>query len=341
MDNNHHNCVGWDIGGAHVKIAYIENQSLIVNQWECPLWKGINELTSVLKNAFKTLPETIRLHHVTMTGELVDIFTNRQEGVSKIIETFACELPKSHIVKYFSSQGMIEQQAAINNYQDVASANWIASGKCIEKFYENAIFVDIGSTTTDVLEIAQGKFVLNSQSDFDRLRSGELVYTGVVRSCVNTITSQVTYKGDTIPLIAELFAVSADVYRILDILPDHADLSRTMDGQPKDKISSMRRLARMIGEDYRESDHDTWMSVANEISHKQTELIMKSIVNLLEGNPKISNIVGAGVGRFLLIEISDQLSLPYTDFVTSVLPKDIARQSNAADCAPSIALLFE
>ena len=341
MDNHHNNCVGWDIGGAHVKIAYIENQSLIVKQWECPLWKGIDQLSSVLKIAFRAIPPLIQLHQVTMTGELVDIFIDRQDGVIKIIETFESNIPESHIAKYFSSKGKLERQAAIDNYQDVASANWIASGKCIEKFHENIIFVDIGSTTTDVLIVENSKLVLNSRSDFDRLRSGELVYTGVVRSCVNTITSQVTYKGDKIPLIAELFAVSADIYRILGTLPEHADLYSTMDGQPKDKISSMRRLARMLGEDYREDDHDAWMSVANEIARKQRKLILKSITKQLKINPQISQIIGAGVGRFLLKEISEDLSLPYSDFIASILPTEIHYQSHAADCAPAIAMLFE
>ncbi len=341
MDNYLTNCVGWDIGGAHIKIAYIENQSLVVKQWECPLWKGLNELVVVINEAIQSLPKNINHHHVTMTGELVDIFMNRQDGVSKIIRTFSQNIPDSHIAKYFSLNGMLDKDLAIKKYQDVASANWIASGKCIAKFHENTVFVDIGSTTTDVLEIANSTLVLNSRTDFDRLRSGELVYTGVVRSCVNTIIREVKYKGDKIPLIAELFAVSADVYRILGKLPDRADLGKTMDGQAKDKQSSMRRLARMLGEDYCDNDEDEWMLVANEIAQQQRNLIVKSIAKMLDRNTNITTIIGAGVGRFLLEDICEQMSLSYIDFISSILPKNISYQSNAADCAPAVALLFE
>lgn len=335
------NCVGWDIGGAHVKMAYIDHQLLTVDQWECPLWKGLNELETILTLALKKLPDSITLHHVTMTGELVDIFKNRQDGVSQIIETLSQHVPDNHTVKFFSRNGLLDKHEAIRNFQDVASANWIASGKCIAQYCDNAIFVDIGSTTTDILEISNGKLKLESLSDYERLRSGELVYTGVVRSCVNTIAREVNYKGDKIPLIAEQFAVTADVYRILEILPENADLGNTMDGEPKDRQSSLRRLARMLGIDYEKDDENEWVSVANEISQQQVNLIMRSIDSLLQNNSCTTKIVGAGVGRFLLENISDQLSLPYADFVSTIFSEDITFQENAADCAPAVALLVQ
>ena len=335
------NCVGWDIGGAHVKMAYIHNQQLFVDQRECPLWKGLNELETILILLLKKLPDNTTLHHVTMTGELVDIFKNRQEGVSQIIETFSRLIPDNHTVKYFSQNGFLHKPEAIRNYQDVASANWIASGKCVSEYCDNAIFVDIGSTTTDILEISNGKLQLEGLSDYERLRSGELVYTGVVRSCVNTITREVNYKGDKIPLIAEQFAVTADVYRILEKLPDNADLGNTMDGEPKDRQSSLRRLARMLGVDYKKDDENEWVSVANEISQQQVNIIMRSLDRLLQNNSCATKIVGAGVGRFLLENISDQLSLPYTDFVSTVFSEEITIQANAADCAPAVALLVQ
>ena len=334
-------CAGWDIGGAHVKIAFVNQGELIVEQVECPLWKGVDELISVLKQLMDRLPGHIVKHHVTMTGELADVFKNRQDGVTKIVTTFSNHLPCKHAVKFFSRDGLLNPEDAINRYQAVASANWIASGECLAKYCDSAIFVDIGSTTTDVLKISDGSLVLNNYSDFERLRSGELIYTGVVRSCVNTIAREVIFKGDTIPLIAELFAVSADIYRILEKLPDHADLGNTMDGMPKDRLSSLRRLARMLGCDYQENDENEWISVANQIAQQQMNRIKYSINNMVDKNLLDVKIVGSGVGRFLLEDIATELNLPYTDIVSVINTAKNSHQANAADCAPAISLIVE
>jgi uncharacterized hydantoinase/oxoprolinase family protein len=138
--------------------------------------------------------------------------------------------------------------------------------------------------------------------------------------------------------MAEYFSMSADVYRILDWLPDHADYGNTMDGQPKDKISSMRRLARMIGEDYREDDQQEWISVAQYIADQQMEIIKNSLFMHTQDKPII---VGAGVGRFLVKKIADSMSLGYRDFTQYVIPDGMDYQSNASDCAPAVALVFE
>lgn len=229
-------------------------------------------------------------------------------------------------------------EQALLNTESIASANWIASGLCVSKRNESVIFVDMGSTTTDILCINKGELQLIGMTDFERLRSGELVYTGVVRSCVNTLCQVIPYKSDYIPLMAEYFAMSADVYRILGWLPEHADYGDTMDGQPKDQVSSMRRLARMIGQDYRDQDYQEWISVAEYIAAQQMEMIE---ANLLKQCAEIECIVGAGVGRFLIEKIAEKLSIRYQDFAQYSVPADIRYQNNTSDCAPAVALVFE
>ena len=111
-----------------------------------------------------------------------------------------------------------------------------------------------------------------------------------------------------------------------------------MDGQPKDKISSMRRLARMIGEDYREDDQQEWISVAQYIADQQIEMVKNSLLKHIQNK---SIIVGAGVGRFLVEKIVTNMSVDYRDFTQYVIPDGIDYQSNASDCAPAVALVFE
>ena len=332
---------GWDIGGAHVKLAYITENELCVHQWDCPLWKGLDELVSVIQKAVITIPKNIINHHVTMTGELVDVFISREQGVQEIMRVFLEQFTSDKSIRFFSRIGLVDHKKALLDTVSIASANWIASGLCVSRKNENVIFVDIGSTTTDVLSIKNGQLKLNGLTDFERLRSGELVYTGVVRSCVNTLCQKIPYKGNLIPLMAEYFAVSADVYRILNWLPEHADYGNTMDAQPKDKISSMRRLARMIGEDYREQDQQDWISVAEYIAKQQMLMVESSISNIVDTYSDKPNIIGAGVGRFLIEKIAIELSLDYQEFTPNVIPSELSYHGSSSDCAPAVALVFE
>ena len=329
---------GWDIGGAHLKLALLSNDTLSVFQWSCPLWKGLHELVACLNVAFDQFPQGKHIHHITMTGELADIFDDRTDGVKQIINTFVQSMPANDELKVFANTEVVEVEQAMQRTHLIASANWLASGHYLSRIYANALFVDIGSTTTDILTVKDGKVCNVGFTDAERLRSGELVYTGVVRSCVNTLCNAMPYHNQLVPMMAENFATSADVYRILQQLPAHADSGETMDGQEKDKVASMRRLARMIGEDYIGSDEKKWEQAAQYISTQQQELISAQVKKYLAtlGNEQL--IVGAGVGRFLIKKIAQQLQVPYVDFADLISPQQIRCDGHVADCAPAVSL---
>ena len=339
MADQNYNTAGWDIGGAHVKVAFVQNHALIVHQWLCPLWKGIDQLASLLEEKMTLIPVQITHHHVTMTGELVDSFKNRVQGVKAIVDTFTQHAGDVD-TSYYSTQGYLDTCEAASRPDAIASANWLASAHAVARHMDNAIFIDMGSTTTDVIKIVDKQLCLHGMTDFDRLKSAELIYTGVVRSCVNTITHHVVYRDDRVPLVAENFATMADVYRILGLLPDHADLGDTMDHQPKDELSSLRRLARMVGADYQEQDHDDWLAVANYLSLRQKQHIINKIKNINADHPGIRTIVAAGIGRFLVRQIAGDLNFQYQDFADCVVPEEVQTHSTASDCAPAISLVF-
>lgn len=335
---------GWDIGGAHVKLAYVNNGKLSVHQWDCPLWKGLDRLTSVLSQAHQVIPVRVIKHHVTMTGEMVDIFQSHSHGVEQIMEAFIQNLPglsnsDQDNIKFYSSMGLLTWHKALDNLSNIASANWIASAELIGQKTKNCVLVDMGSTTTDILHINDQGLVFDGLSDFDRLNTGELVYTGVVRSCVNTFSRIMPYKDKMVPLMAENFATSADIYRILEWLPEHADYGATMDGGAKDISSSMTRLARMIGKDYCSQDKGVWVKASEYLAAQQMQMIEKVILSIKQEN-HITDIVGAGVGAFLIEKIAQTLSLNYKDFSQCVVPPELKYNSNVSDCAPAVALLF-
>ena len=338
LDSNKKITAGWDIGGAHLKLALCANNDLKVFQWPCPLWKGLHELIASLDTAFAKINDNPCTHHVTMTGELVDIFDTREQGVKKILDTFTSRMPVSHKLGVFAGTKFLNVEKARENTDLVASANWLASGHMLSKICDNALLIDMGSSTTDLLLVRRGRVCNSGYSDAERLRSGELVYTGVVRSCVNTISHRMLYRGELVPMMAENFANSADVYRLLGQLPAHADAGPTMDGQAKDKHASARRLARMIGEDYSTSDLQVWEQVAAYFAQQQKNILATRIMEKLEQLEGAHNIVAAGVGRFLIKQIAQENNIPYSEFTDKLMQNNIRYSEHAADCAPAVAL---
>ena len=84
---------GYDVGGAHLKVALAENgRTVAVRQIACPLWQGIETLDAAFAEA-EPLTARAERHAVTMTGELCELFPDRRSGVAAILERLQAILP--------------------------------------------------------------------------------------------------------------------------------------------------------------------------------------------------------------------------------------------------------
>src|SRR5690242_19496245 len=93
---------GWDIGGAHLKLAMVEDGRLVAaRQVACALWQGLDELRRAGGEALAGLPGADR-HAVTMTGELVDLFPDRASGVAAILAALGELVPAARVSVYAS-----------------------------------------------------------------------------------------------------------------------------------------------------------------------------------------------------------------------------------------------
>lgn len=331
--------IGWDIGGAHVKVALIYHKKIqLVLQEPCPLWQGLDKLEYTLKKLLSQLPSDKKQHHaMTMTGELVDLFLSRSEGVEQIIGTVTRLL--NHDVQIFCGKfGLLpSNQVAKHHYETIASANWLASATLAACHFKNCLFVDIGSTTTDILRCENGEVLAQGFSDYARLISQELIYTGIVRTPVMAVVQTVLDNHQQVGVMAEYFATMADVYRVTGELLEHCDQNPTADGGEKTVEASARRLARMVGDDFKTEEFSRWQAIAKNIRQQQIERIQTGCKLLLQ-NQKIA-LVGAGVGRFLVQELATNLKLPYVDFSTLFeVNENLA--FNPADCAPAVAVAY-
>jgi (4-(4-[2-(gamma-L-glutamylamino)ethyl]phenoxymethyl)furan-2-yl)methanamine synthase len=333
--------IGWDIGGAHLKAARLHRVRGLtaVLQLPCPLWRGIEHLEEALRTALVRLGSA-DLHAVTMTGEMADAFEARPQGVAQIVSCAASLLGASAMI-YAGRRGFVSAEDAPRLAADVASANWIASAAALLLRLPNALLIDIGSTTTDLIAISQGNIAAIGWNDGERLASGELVYSGITRTPLMAVAKRVPFRGAWLPLMAEHFATMADVHRLVGDLPAEADQHPSADGGAKNEPASARRLARMIGRDLESASMDEWRQLARWFVSAQSEQIRRAVFLQLSRGLLVPDdpIVGAGVGRLIAARLAQSLARPYIDFAT-LFPGDGADSHWVASCAPAVAVAY-
>jgi probable H4MPT-linked C1 transfer pathway protein len=228
---------------------------------------------------------------------------------------------------------------------EIASANWHASARYVASRVGDGLFIDIGSTTTDLVPLAHGDIAARGYPDAERLETGELVYTGMVRSFLMAVAARVPFRGRSIPLMNEYFANMADVYRILGELPSGTDQQATADGREKTVEGSRARLARMLGLDAAEASNETWLEVARAFREAQLRTLHDAAMLVLSRNPlpREAPIIGAGVGVKIASALAKRLERPFVPFSRLVVASSPKLRNLACDCAPAtaIALLAE
>lgn len=334
--------VGWDIGGAHVKVAAVDVTGRVVaaRQVPCALWRGLDQLESALGHALAELPDAVQARHAaTMTGELADLFADRNEGVRRIVEMLEQRLGRARLRVFAGERGFLDPQQALDVPASVASANWQATAQLIANSVGEALLVDIGSTTTDLVAIHDGRVGATGRSDFERLVSGELVYSGVVRTALMAIADAIEFEGLRVPLMAEQFATTADVYRLTGELDERCDQHASADGSEKTPHASARRLARMIGRDAHERPQETWQTLAASFRATQLERIRRAAQQVLlrAAVAPAGVMVAAGSGAFLVPELARALRRPTVAFARLVI-SSLDDPALLGVCAPAVAV---
>lgn len=310
--------VGWDIGGANLKVALASPDGSIerVAVIPCELWRGLDQLDRALAAAPLPPAPQIGGHAVTMTGELCDLFANRRSGVRAIVEAMTAQLPGSAIGFYALDGELLPAPQAIEAWSTVASANWMATAAFAAAHVGDGLVIDVGSTTTDVVPLSGGRAVPAATSDATRMQQGELLYSGALRTPVMALVDQVPWDGAWGGVAAELFATSADVYRLTGDIGADDDPGPAADGGDKTEIASARRLARQVGIDFEPALLPAVRLLARHIADRQRERLAIAIDRVSSRAPHRlpGTLVGAGVGRFMVRQLAQRLGVPYRDF---------------------------
>jgi probable H4MPT-linked C1 transfer pathway protein len=307
--------IGFDIGGANTKTAFIraENdavQTVRVAVEYFPFWKrNRSELPVLLKRLKAKVAEksTLDAVGVTMTAELSDAFQTKREGVNHILDSVEKAFRDVKIFVLDIYANFVSCEEARLKPLHVASANWVATGWMVSKMFSDCIVIDVGSTSTSIIPIIGGKIAAEGRNDLEKLINGELVYTGALRTNIAAIVNTVPAKGGVAKISSELFATSGDVHIILGNIKEEDFSVDTADGRGKSRAEALARLARVVCADIEMLSEDEIVKIAEYVYRKQVEQISEGLKQVCRRIKTIVRpdfpIVVTGLGRrFLAFE---------------------------------------
>ncbi len=144
-----------------------------------------------------------------MTAELSQMFRTKRDGVEFVLDAVATRFPTAEIRVFTTDGRFLPVNSARQEPLAVAAANWAATADSWPSDSRHHCSIDVGTTTTDIIPIVNGQVVASGMTDPDRLASGELVYTGALRTPVEAIVRDVPYRDGRAAVSAEGLPLSA------------------------------------------------------------------------------------------------------------------------------------
>lgn len=329
--------LGWDIGGVNTKAARIAgDRVLAVESRPFELQHDPASLVQVLRALAADVGATPGdAHAVTMTAELSQMFRTKRDGVRFVLEAVDAAFPGATIRVYAVDGRFLSVAEAVAAPLAVAAANWVATARVVAQSTPDALLVDIGTTSTDVIPIVAGQVVAAGWTDPDRLASGELVYTGAVRTPVEAMAAFVPFRGGDVGISAEAFALSGDVHVWRGDLHPADYTTPTPDRRPATREFAGERLARAICADREMLDEAGVTAIADALADAQVARVAVAMAKVRERNRSLRTAVVTGLGAFIAARAAQQAGM-------DVLALSTMLGDGAARCAPaaSVALLL-
>ena len=300
--------LGLDIGGANLKIAdgagYAEAVAF-------PLWQRPDQLSPALRKMLAEAPRADSLA-VTMTGELADCFVTKAKGVAAILDAVENAAHGRDVQVYLCDGRFVTPQAARAEALLAGASNWHLLAAYAVRFCATfpGLLIDVGSTTCDLIPVGPAGPTASGNTDPERLAAGELVYTGIERSPVCAIVSELSWRGAPCSVAQELFATTRDAYLLLDELAEEPGNRDTADGRSRTKTNAHARLARSICADTTMFSMADAQHAAASIHEAQLELLTLAGRRVIDGLAAAPTaVVLSGHGEFLGRRLLERLNL--------------------------------
>lgn len=333
--------LAFDVGGANIKAA----DGLGWTHAEpFPLWRRPVDLAVELARiASARAPRRIV---ATMTGEIADCFQSRTEGVVRIVEALvdaAARLQTGADVGIYLLDGaIVPPTTACDRPLAAAASNWHAMARLAAAHVvaDRAVVIDVGSTTTDIVPVADGKPVPMACDDVGRMATGELVYTGVERTPVAAIIRSLPWPGagpGRRPVASERYADARDAWLLLGGLAEEQEACDTPDGGPATRDAARVRIARMLLADPAAFSIDDARIAAGWIARCQARQVARAldrVARAIGWQPDCVVLSGHG-------ECLARRALAHLDWSGKVvsLPDRLGAHVSRAACAHAVALI--
>lgn len=271
--------IGIDVGGANLKV--VSGTGAHIHY--CPLWEHA-PITSLLE-PYVISPDDPAA--VVMSGELADSFPDKQQGISFIVHAVQAAFPRA---RFYGMDGKFHTRAV----PQLAAANWLASAAYLREDYPDAVLLDIGSTTADIIPLNCFESLLGL-TDLRRLQNGYLLYTGMLRGNVAAMIRSVSIDGVKTPVSSEYFAASADAHLALDHITSGQYTCDTPDKKETSRAASLRRLARVVCADLEEIGEPGALQIAEQFWEQQRSLVCDQVLKVV-ADTGARQIIVAGIG---------------------------------------------
>ncbi len=291
-----------DVGGANTKAAWFDGTTLRTVTRPFQVWRERDALSTVLREVALGPADAVA---ITMTAELSDAFRTKREGVAFVLDAAEDALGDRPLSVLTTAGELVSTGAARARPWEVAAANWVATALAVAGAHPDALLIDIGSTTADIVPIAAGRVAATGHDDLERLLAGELVYTGVLRTNLAAIAPRVPVRGGWCPVSSECFAISADVHLVLGRLAQEAYDCPTPDGRPATVAFARERIARLVCSDVDQLDAGEIDAIAAFLAGEQLRQIEEA-ARRVQLRPE-APVVAVGSGAFLAREVAARL----------------------------------
>ena len=189
--------LGWDIGGVNTKVARVTGGTVLaVGSRPFELQHDPGALVQVLRElAAETGGSGADTHaRDDDRGAVADV-SDQARWRAFVLDAVVAAFPGATIVVYAVDGRFLTRGGGVHAPLLVAAANWGATARIVAQSLPDALLVDIGTTSTDIIPIIDGEVAALGSTDPDRLASGELVYTGAVRTPVEAMAAVRVARG--------------------------------------------------------------------------------------------------------------------------------------------------
>jgi probable H4MPT-linked C1 transfer pathway protein len=324
--------IGLDVGGANTKAVWRDGGERRALSRPFEVWRDREALAAVLREIVAGVaPEPVQSVALTTTAELSDAFRTKREGVAFVLDAAEAALEPSELLAFTTAGELVGFKEARARAAEVAAANWLASGLAVAAVQPDALMVDVGSTTTDVVPIAAGRVVAAGGTDLDRLLAGELLYTGALRTNLAAIAPRVPVRDGWCPVASELFAISADAHLILGRLDAGAYTCPTPDGRPAAVEFARERVARLVCADVEQLAGEEIDRIASFLHAEQVRQIEAALRRVGRRYEAGAPVVPVGAGAFLAREAAERAGRAIAELPWSTAEREAAPAAALAE----------